>query len=107
VEEDTGMKETASKDDVRDDKIPLEFLRLDGIAEMCRVFKFGGAKYGKNNYLKGHHVDQLTAAALRHLLAYQGGEELDPESGYSHVAHIMCCMAMLQTQKNLNTLRRD
>lgn len=100
-------EEGASKNDAKDDKAPLEYLRLDGIEEMCRVFKFGASKYGKENYLKGHHVDQLTSAALRHLLAYQDGQEHDPETGFRHIAHAMCCMAMLQTQIKLNTLRRD
>lgn len=97
----------ASKNDKKDGKSPLEYLRMDGISEMCEVFAFGATKYGKDNYLLGHHVDQLTAAALRHILAYQAGEELDPESGKSHIGHAMCCLSMLQTQKALNTLRRD
>ena len=96
----------AKKNDKRDNKIPLEYLRLDGISEMCEVFAFGATKYGKDNYLLGHHVDQLTAAALRHILAYQSGEELDPESGKSHIGHAQACLSMLQSQKVLGTLRR-
>lgn len=97
----------AKKNDKKDDKAPLEYLRLDGISEMCEVFAFGANKYGKDNYLLGHHVDQLTAAALRHILAYQAGQELDPETGKSHIAHAQATLAMLQTQKTLGTLRRD
>lgn len=100
-------RETAKKNDKKDGKVPLEYLRMDGISEMCEVFAFGANKYGKDNYLLGHHVDQLTAAALRHILAYQAGQELDPETGKSHVAHAQATLSMLQTQKTLGTLRRD
>jgi hypothetical protein len=100
-------RETAKKNDKKDGKVPLEYLRMDGISEMCEVFAFGANKYGKDNYLLGHHVDQLTAAALRHILAYQAGQELDPETGKSHIAHAQATLAMLQTQKALGTLRRD
>jgi len=102
-----GVNKAAKKNDKKDGKVPLEYLRLDGISEMCEVFAFGASKYGKDNYLLGHHIDQLTAATLRHILAFQSGEELDPETKKSHIAHAQCCLAMIQTQKTLGTLRRD
>jgi hypothetical protein len=93
----------ASKNDKTDNKIPLEFLELDGIAEMCKVFAFGAEKYSAGNYFLGHEQTRLLAAAMRHLLAYQGGEDLDPESGLTHLGHAQCCLAMLQKQKALGT----
>lgn len=96
---------TAKKNDKLDNKAPLEFLRLDGLREMCYVFQYGAKKYGKNNYLLGHKDSQLTAAALRHILAYQSGEPTDPETGYSHLAHAQCCLAMYFTQKALGTIK--
>jgi len=98
---------TAKKNDKLDNKAPLEFLRLDGVQEMCRVFEYGAKKYGKNNYLLGHQDSQLTAAALRHILAYQSGEHVDPETGYPHLAHAQCCLAMFFTQRALGTLRLE
>jgi hypothetical protein len=35
------------------------------------------------------------AALLRHLFAWWRGEELDPESGLSHLAHAGCCLMFL------------
>jgi hypothetical protein len=32
---------------------------------------------------------------MRHLVAYQSGEEIDPESGKSHLAHAQCCLIFL------------
>ena len=98
---------TAKKNDKKDNKIPLEFLELDAIADMCRVFAFGATKYGRNNYFLGHNVTQLTSAGMRHLLAYQNGEDLDPESGLSHLGHAMCCVAMLIKQLALGTSKDD
>lgn len=94
----------ALKNDKTDNKAPLEFLRMDGIEEMCRVFKFGAKKYAKNNYLKGMESERLTSAALRHILAYQSGEKLDPESGRSHLGHAMACLAMHFSMESVGTL---
>jgi hypothetical protein len=40
-------------------------------------------------------VDRYYAAALRHLPAWRGGEELDPESGLTHLAHALANAAFL------------
>ena len=102
-EEGTDMN-VAMKNDEKDDKSPLDFLRLDGIQGAMRVFKFGAKKYAKNNYLKGGlNASRLTAAALRHILQYQDGEELDAESGESHIDHAMCCLMMLRSTQQLGT----
>ena len=37
----------------------------------------------------------MVAAALRHLFSYMRGEDVDAESGLSHVAHAMCCCMFL------------
>jgi hypothetical protein len=40
-------------------------------------------------------------AALRHLMAWFDGETIDPESGLSHLAHVMaCCNILLDAEKN-------
>ena len=40
-------------------------------------------------------MPQPLACALRHLAAFQRGEDLDPESGLPHLAHAMCNLRML------------
>lgn len=69
--------------------IPVEFLL--GIAE---VFGFGAQKYGKHNYRKGMDHSRILDAMGRHYLAIVRGEDLDPESGKPHWAHLGCCVAM-------------
>jgi len=34
-------------------------------------------------------------AAFRHFIAWVMGEKKDPESGWSHLAHLMCCILFL------------
>lgn len=99
----------AMKNDASDNKPPLEHLCLEHVAEMCRVFAWAEGKYPRNadgtpNYYKGHYKLKLLAAAMRHILAAVGGEEFDPESGLSHVAHAQASLAMIQKQKQLGTL---
>ena len=70
---------------------------LDGhaIEQLARVLTFGAQKYDAHNWRKGIGKSRLIAAALRHLFAYLRGEDRDPESGLSHVAHAMCCCMFL------------
>ena len=67
-----------------------------GIVEMGKVFSMGAAKYGRFNWR--HHKVSSTVyydAAQRHLFAWFEGEDLDPESGLSHLAHVMACMNII------------
>lgn len=57
---------------------------LDALA---RVLTFGAEKYGANNWRKGLTYGETLDAALRHLNAFNAGEDTDPESGLPHPAH--------------------
>lgn len=50
---------------------------------------------GRNNWRKGMEWSRMVDAALRHLGAWNEGEDLDPESGISHLAHCLCCIIFL------------
>jgi hypothetical protein len=47
---------------------------------------------GAHNWRKGIQTSRLMAAAQRHLLAYNEGEDLDPETSLSHLLHASCCL---------------
>jgi hypothetical protein len=71
-----------------------------GIREMGRVFTGGAEKYGRFNW-RDHAVSATVYydAAERHLMAWFDGEDIDPESGISHLAHVMaCCNILLDAQ---------
>lgn len=67
-----------------------------GIREMGRVFSNGAAKYGRLNW-RLHKVSATVYydAAFRHLSAWFDGQDIDPDSGLPHLAHVMACMNIL------------
>ena len=80
-----------------------------GIREMGRVFSMGAAKYGRFNW-REHTVSSSVYydAAWRHLSAWFEGEDIDIESGISHLAHVMACMNIIldaQAKGKLNDNR--
>lgn len=62
------------------------------ISGVGQVLSFGARKYAAHNWRRGISVSRLLAGCLRHVFAYLGGEELDPESGLSHLLHASCCL---------------
>lgn len=86
-------------------KADLSLIPTVAIEQMARAFMLGEKKYGRYNFYKGMEASRLTAAALRHIHAWNEGEELDPESGYSHLGHALACIAMILKQQELGTLK--
>ncbi len=62
---------------------------------VAEVLAFGGRKYDLWNWTQGFDWSRVSDAALRHLTAWIEGEDLDPESGLSHLAHAACDIAFL------------
>lgn len=88
-----------NEDKLRYDLIPPEFIR-----EVAEVFTFGANKYTPDNW-KGFTPEQqeeIKGSLLRHIYAYLEGEENDPESGLSHLAHAGCNLAFMIYFKNKN-----
>lgn len=73
------------------DKIRMDLLCPFAMEELGKVLKYGANKYAPNNWTKGIQTSRLIGAALRHIFAYAKGENTDPETGLSHIAHAMCC----------------
>lgn len=74
-----------------DGKPPLAWLPWDGIKEVALVQAYGHSKYKDfNNYRKGMEVSRNLSCAMRHIGAYMEGEDMDPESKRSHLAHAAC-----------------
>lgn len=55
--------------------------------ELARVYGMGAAKYSDTNYLRGYPWRLSIGALLRHVQAFNAGEDYDPESGLHHLAH--------------------
>lgn len=80
-----GMKHDQSKE-------PLSLLSRTWLLGVSSVMAFGAKKYAPNNWRKGIERTRLISAALRHILAYNEGEDTDPETGLSHLDHASCCL---------------
>ena len=74
-------------------KLDYTLLPWDALTEVVKVLQHGVAKYARDNW---RHVpnaaERYEAAGMRHRIARLQGEELDPESGHSHLAHEACCL---------------
>lgn len=77
-------------------KLPFELLPAAALSQVVGVLSTGAIKYTPNNWrTPGFKWGRLLGAALRHLFAFIGGEDKDPETGYSHLAHAACCVLFL------------
>lgn len=74
------------------EKSGLQYLSPVWVIGVGHVLSFGAKKYADHNWRKGIHCSRLLAASLRHILAFMGGEDNDPETGLSHLHHASCCL---------------
>lgn len=87
--------DVGTKDD--DGKPRTDLLPFAALTEVAHVMTFGAKKYGPYNW-HGLSASRLFGAALRHLWAFWTGEDNDPETGRSHVAHAAACVLMVLEQ---------
>jgi len=80
------------------EKPPLSLIPSSLLWEMAKVLAQGADKYGTHNWRKGIHLSRLISAAMRHITAFNEGEDLDPESGLPHLAHAACEIAFALEQ---------
>lgn len=94
----TGVKHDQEKPDLS--LLPKEFLE-----EVSKAFMHGEKKYGRYNFINGMEWHRVIAASLRHITSFNAGENVDAESGLSHLSHAGACIAMLlvYTSKGLGT----
>lgn len=78
-----------------DSKNPLDLLPTEALEQVGLVLQHGAKKYAAHNWRKGMRWSRLIAALLRHIFAFMRGEDNDPESGLSHMAHAGCCVLFL------------
>lgn len=76
-------------------KTRLELLPFAALEAVGDVLAQGAKKYDDHNWRKGFTYSRLIGASLRHIFAFAKGEDKDPESGLSHLAHAACCILFL------------
>lgn len=76
----------------------LHYVPMNVMLAVAKVFELGASKYGLKNWRR-QPVDVSTyySAANRHLIAFfEQGQDVDPESGQSHLAHVVaCCLIVM------------
>ena len=73
-----------------DGKLKWSLVDFNAFAPMVRVLEFGAEKYASHNWKKGLPTTEVCESMLRHTYAYLEGEDIDKESGLSHIGHIQC-----------------
>ena len=90
-------------------KTRYDLLAPDALDAIAKVFTYGAEKYAPRNWERGMEWGRIYAALQRHLWAFWGGEDTDPETGMLHVAHAGACIVMLLShqQRGLGTDTRN
>lgn len=78
-----------------DDKPRWDLLPFDALEQIVLGLNHGARKYGDRNWESGFNWSRVFAALLRHVIAWYRGENNDPESGLSHLAHAGCNLLFL------------
>ncbi len=63
----------------------MDLIPVEPLLELSRVYGKGAEKYDDNNYRRGYEWSKSYGALLRHITAFWGGEDIDPELGTSHL----------------------
>lgn len=84
------------KDRIGERKPPLHLIPPAAEIVEAVVMGLGARKYGPYNWRSANvKASVYVAAARRHLAQWLDGEDDDPESGVSHLAHARACLGIL------------
>lgn len=93
---DVNSQERGSGARFNSTKTKWSLMPLHLLKEVVDVWEYGAVKYAAWNWAKGMPWSVPYECILRHLFRwYWHGERNDPESGKSHLAHIICNVMML------------
>ena len=89
-------------------KAPFFGIPWTAVIEMGTVMDGGAYKYGAYNY-RDSRISTTTYhdAILRHFMLWADGENTDPESKASHLAHIMACCALMIDARETDMLEDE
>lgn len=73
-------------------KADWSLMPFEAVEEINKVLEFGAKKYAAHNWKQGggFKYTRILNSLLRHIFAFMRGEDKDPESGLSHMAHAGC-----------------
>lgn len=84
-----------------ENKVEWSLVDWKSLEPMVKVLMHGAQKYEPDNWKKGQDLKSLSSCLMRHLVAFMDGEDNDPESGESHLGHVLCnAMFMIHSHAN-------
>lgn len=95
--EDNPLRQRTVHGGVKDNrgKSRVDLLPTKPLVAAGEVMEYGARKYKPHNWRLGLNWSDTMASAMRHLLAFNDGEDLDPETGKPHLAHALCQVLFL------------
>jgi len=92
-----NTKDSNPKDAVGIEKVPFSVLPAEVLAEAGLALFEGARKYGRHNYRAvGVRYSVYYDAMMRHMTAWWEGEDIDPDSGLSHVTKAIAGLMVLR-----------
>lgn len=92
-----GIHPNDPKQEAGQKKIPFAALPFAVLAEDAIAHGEGALKYGRHNWRDGDVLaSTYFAAAMRHLCAWYEGEDIDPDSGLSHLVKARASLGVLR-----------
>lgn len=85
----------------------MDLLPHRPLQEVAKVLMFGLVKYAAHNWRLGTDWSRFVRAAQDHIGYWNEGEDLDPESKLSHLAHAVCCLLFLMWYQIFNVGNDD
>jgi hypothetical protein len=90
-------KDTNPKDAIGIRKAPMSTVPANVMAEVGVAMVEGAGKYGRHNYrAAGVRASVYYDALMRHAFSWWEGEDLDPDSGLSHIVKAIACLTVLR-----------
>ena len=103
-----ATKDTNPKDSVGIKKVPFSTIPSEVMAEIGLAMMEGARKYGRHNYrVVGVRASVYYDALFRHMTAWWEGEDIDPDSGLSHVTKALSTLTVLRDAMLNNKLTDD
>lgn len=101
-------KDTNPKDLVGIKKAPLSCISSPVALEVGLAMLEGARKYGRHNYrVSGVASSVYYDATMRHLMAWWEGEDIDPDSGLSHITKAISSLFVLRDAQINGTCTDD
>lgn len=92
-----STKDTNPKDAVGSSKPPLSTIPCPVLFEIGAAMLEGACKYRRHNYrVAGVRSSIYYDAAMRHLMRWWEGEDVDPDSGVSHISKALAGLIVLR-----------